>query len=71
MARQTHRRGRTERDYWARLAERQRVTRQLEREREALGPRALTAQLAEFACGGDAGDLAELFALRLVDHITA
>ena len=60
---------RRERDYWLRLAEHQRITRQLEREREALGSRALSAQLAEYACGGNAGELAELYALRLVDHI--
>ena len=57
--------GRRERDYWERLAERQRITRQLEREREAIGSRALSAQLAEFACGGDARDLAEVFAERM------
>jgi hypothetical protein len=53
------------RDYWLRLGESQRITRQLEREREAIGARALSAQLSEFACGSDAGELAELFADRL------
>ena len=57
---------RRERDYWLWLAESQRITRQLEREREAIGSRALSAQLAEFACGGDERELAELFALRLL-----
>ena len=66
MARKRHRR-----DYWLWLAESQRVTRQLEREREAIGSRALSAQLAEFACGGDAGELAELFALRAAGAVSA
>lgn len=47
------------------IAEHQRITRQLEREREAIGSRALSAQLAEWACGHDAGDLAEVLAERM------
>ena len=61
-------RSKRERDYWHALAERQRITRQLERGRELLGERAHSAQLAEFACGSDAADLGELLALRLFDN---
>lgn len=56
-----------ERNYWLQLAETQRRNRQHERDREVIGPRALSAQIAEFACGGDAGELAELYAGRLYD----
>jgi hypothetical protein len=71
MARQTHRHSRRERDYWLALAESQRAKRQWERERETLGSRALSAQIAEFACGSDAGELAELFAWRLAGDVSA
>lgn len=64
-------RSKRERDYWLRLAEHQRVTRQLERGRELLGPRAHSAQLAEYACGHDAGDLAELLAWRMDGNVSA
>jgi len=46
------------------IAERDRITRQLGREREVLGSRALSAQLAEFACAADWRELGELFAAR-------
>ena len=55
---------------WAWIAEHQRVTRQIERGREVLGQRAHSAQLAEFACGRDAGELAELFAGRLDGNVS-
>jgi hypothetical protein len=47
-------------------ADNQRITRQWERDREAIGPRALSCQLAEFACGSNPGDLAELLAFRML-----
>ena len=50
------------------IADRQRIARQHERDREAIGPRALSAQIQEWACGTDPGELAALFALRLLDN---
>jgi hypothetical protein len=48
------------------IADHQRIARQHERDREAIGPRALSAQIQEWACGTDAGDLAELLTLRML-----
>ena len=58
-----------DRDYWLWLAESQRVKTQIERERELLGSRALSAQKGEAARSGAADKLAELFALRLTKSI--
>jgi hypothetical protein len=57
-----------ERTCWLRLGEMQQRRRQHERDREAIGPRALTALLAESARRGDAGRLSELLAGRLYDN---
>ena len=46
-------------------AEARRIGRILERDREVLGSRALSCQVAEYACGTDAGDLAELLEARM------
>ena len=49
-------------------AEHARLGCELERARELLGDRALTAQLHEYACGGDAADLAEVLMARMAGH---